>query len=103
MNAVAVRIQQGVASIAGSEWPLRVRVGLAAGEPVADGDDLFGLAVNLASRVTEVARPGSVLATREMHDAASERYAWSDAGEWRLKGFKRQVRLYRARRLDSSE
>ena len=54
----AVRIQQGVASIAGADWPLRVRVGLAAGEPVADGDDLFGLAVNLASRVCNACEPG---------------------------------------------
>jgi class 3 adenylate cyclase len=39
-----------------------------------------------------------VLATREMRDAARESYVWSPAGEWRLKGVKRPVRLYRVRR-----
>lgn len=65
-----VRIQQGVASIAGAEWPLRVRVGLAAGEPVADGDDLFGLAVNLASRVCNACEPGAVFVTSSVRDLA---------------------------------
>ena len=53
--------------------------------------------MNIASRVTGVARAGSVLATREMRDAAPESYSWSSAGEWGLKGVKRPVRLYRVR------
>jgi class 3 adenylate cyclase len=92
----AVRIQQGVASIAGAEWPLRVRVGLAAGEPVADGDDLFGLAVNLASRVCNACEPGSVFAASSVRDlAVGKGYEWDDLGEHSFKGFDEPVRVYR--------
>ena len=94
----AVRIQQGVASIAGAEWPLRVRVGLAAGEPVADGDDLFGLAVNLASRVCDACEPGAVFASSTVRDlAVGKGYEWDDVGEHSFKGFDEPVRVYRLR------
>src|SRR5688500_11471164 len=94
----AVRIQQGVASIAGAEWPLRVRVGLAAGEPVADGDDLFGMAVNLASRVCDACEPGAVCVTSSVRDlAAGKGHDWADLGEHSFKGFDEPVRVYRLR------
>ena len=54
--------------------------------------------MNLASRVTAIARPGSVLATREVYDALEDAYAWSHAGAGRLKGIEGSVRLYRCRR-----
>jgi adenylate cyclase len=54
--------------------------------------------VNLASRVTGIARPGSVLCTKEVHDALAERFDWSYAGKHRLKGVGNSVPLYRARR-----
>jgi adenylate cyclase len=80
-----------------------IRSGLAAGVALSREGDWYGPPVNLASRVTAVARPGTLLATTEVRDAAREHYAWSSAGEFRLKGFKRPARLYRVRRLDSDE
>jgi adenylate cyclase len=79
-----------------------IRSGLAAGVALSRDGDWYGPPVNLASRVTGVARGGSVLATKEMRDAARDSYAWSPAGEWRLKGVKRPVRLYRVRRAGAS-
>ena len=61
-----------------SDFP-QVRVGLAYGPTVARGGDVFGRAVNLASRVTTIARAGSVLATREVRDAARDDFRWSSA------------------------
>jgi adenylate cyclase len=75
-----------------------IRSGLAAGLALSRDGDWYGPPVNLASRVTGVARPGTVLATKEMRDDARDSYSWSPAGEWRLKGVKRPVRLYRAGR-----
>jgi len=75
----------------------QVRVGLAHGPALARGGDLFGRSVNLASRVTGVARAGSVLATREVRDAAREDFAWSRAGMRRIKGLPEPVPLFRAR------
>ena len=56
--------------------------------------------MNLASRVTGAARPGSVLVAESTREAVgdSERYAWSFAGSRHLKGIKGEVRLFRARR-----
>jgi adenylate cyclase len=79
-----------------------LRVGVAFGTTVPRAGDLYGQAVNLASRVTGVARPGSVLCTEAVRDAAPERFHWSYAGRHRLKGIGDAVPLYRARRLDSA-
>jgi adenylate cyclase len=75
----------------------QVRVGVAYGPAVARGGDVFGRAVNLASRVTAIARAGSVLATREVRDAAPEEFRWSSAHARRIKGLPDPVPLYRAR------
>jgi class 3 adenylate cyclase len=45
-----------------------LRGGLAVGDVVMDGDDCFGLAVNVAAKSAALARPGSVLATRAVLD-----------------------------------
>lgn len=50
-----------------------VRVGLAYGPVLAWGGDLYGPTVNLASRLVDIARPGTILASDELgkalHDA----------------------------------
>jgi class 3 adenylate cyclase len=48
------------------ELPLVARIGIAAGEPVDVGDDLFGLAVVAASRVCALAAGGQVFVSGEV-------------------------------------
>jgi adenylate cyclase len=86
----------------GEAFP-QLRVGMAAGAALSRAGDWYGRPVNLASRVTAIARPGSVLATREVRDAAGEAYRWSPAGARSLKGVEGPVRLFRARRLARDE
>ena len=87
----------------GDEFP-PLRAGLAGGVALSRGGDWYGRPVNLASRVTAVARAGSVLATEEVrHAAGDDRYSWSRAGRWELKGFRERVPLYRARRAAEAE
>jgi adenylate cyclase len=76
-----------------------LRVGVASGDAIVHCGDWLGAPVNLASRVTDVARPGSVLVTRDVRDAARPGFAWSSAGARRFKGIRDEVRLYRARRV----
>ena len=52
----------------GATPELRVRIGLAAGEPVDHNDDLFGSTVNLASRICEAAEAGHILVSELVHD-----------------------------------
>jgi adenylate cyclase len=76
-----------------------VRAGIAYGPALNRAGDLYGHAVNLASRVTGIARPSSVLCTREVKDAAGDEFDWSHTGKHRLKGIGDSIPLYRARRL----
>jgi adenylate cyclase len=86
---------------AGEEFP-PLRCGLATGVALSREGDWYGRPVNLASRVTGVARRGSVLATKDVRDAAPDGYRWSAAGEWKLKGFKGRVPLFRVRRPEAA-
>ena len=80
------------------EFP-RLRVGLATGLAVSRAGDWFGSPVNLASRVTGAARPGTVLVAESVREAVGDddRFSWSFAGPRRLKGIKGDVKLFRAR------
>jgi adenylate cyclase len=80
----------------GRDFP-SIRSGVAAGVALERAGDLYGSPVNVASRITGVARPASVLGTEEVRDAAEDRFRWSAAGRKKLKGVKGPVALYRAR------
>ncbi len=80
---------------------IRVRIGLNAGEPVAEDDDLFGTAVQLAARVCAQAEPGQILTSNVVQElAAGKGFAFDDKGEAELKGFEKPVRLHEVRWQD---
>ena len=54
-----------------------VRVGLGYGPVLAREGDFYGPVVNLASRMVNIARPGSVLVSTSVHDALSDNPAFS--------------------------
>ncbi|HEY6777648.1 MAG TPA: adenylate cyclase regulatory domain-containing protein [Thermoleophilaceae bacterium] len=74
-----------------------LRSGVAAGEAITRAGDWYGRPVNLASRLTAFARRGSVVASREVREAAGEELAWSLVGRRRLKGVRGEVEVYRVR------
>ena len=81
----------------GEEFP-RLRAGIAHGSTLVQSGDYYGRPVNLASRLTAVARPGSVLVDASTKQAAPEGFEYSFAGERRLKGFDSKTKLFRVRR-----
>ena len=86
----ALQIQR---DLAGGE--VRVRVGLNAGEPIAEDDDLFGTAVQLAARICDRADPGQVLVSHVVRELCAGRtFVFADQGEATLKGFPEPVRLF---------
>jgi adenylate cyclase len=95
--AAAIRLVDA-ADAEGEDFP-QLRAGAALGHAIPRAGDWFGRPVNLASRITSVARPGSVLTEREVREAVDGPYRWSYAGERRLRGIRGPVALYRARRL----
>ena len=98
----AIAIQKAFAEHNESaDEPIRVRIGLNAGEPIAEDDDLFGTAVNLAARICANAEAGQILApvvVREL--AAGKQFMFADLGETELRGFEDPVRLYELRWRD---
>lgn len=74
---------------------LRVRVGLSAGEPIAEDDDLFGAAVIQAARIADQAKAGEILLANVVRElAAGKGFLFADRGEVALRGFDDPVRLY---------
>jgi len=85
----------------GEGFPL-IRAGVARGPTLSRGGDFYGASVNLASRITGVARPGSVLVSTDVRDACADDYRFSRAGGKRLRGIG-TVELFRCRREDEPE
>ena len=75
--------------------PLKVKIGLSAGEPVDDSDDLFGVAVNLAARVCDYAEGGCILTVNVVKELSiGKGYKFVDRGDASFKGFAEPVRVY---------
>jgi adenylate cyclase len=91
-------LQLHAAAAAESEQFPQLRVGVAHGSALNHAGDWYGRPVNLASRITGVARRGSVLADEAAKEAAGDGYHYSFAGEKRLKGIDSTVKLFRVRR-----
>ena len=82
----------------GNKEPVRVRIGLNAGEPVAEDRDLFGTSVNMAARIAAQAGGGEVLASDVVRQlVAGKGFLFSDTGEVTFKGFEDPVRVYQVR------
>jgi class 3 adenylate cyclase len=75
--------------------PLYVRIGIAAGEPVDRGDDLFGSTVTLARRICDTAGGGQILVSEAVHDLGlGLGYGFANLGKRELKGFQDPVALF---------
>ena len=89
----AVLIQRAVNELGPGDEPFAIRIGIAAGEPVAERDDLFGAAVQLAARLSAKAAPGTILASGAVRDLAlGKGVRFGPSRTVRLKGFEEAVR-----------
>jgi class 3 adenylate cyclase len=85
----AVQIQRRLAELdAGGQSRLRVRIGVAAGEPVTERDDLFGAAVQQAARLCACAQPDCIVVSSGVRDLCRGKgIDFSDTGPLAAKGF----------------
>ncbi|OGO47399.1 MAG: hypothetical protein A2W34_03490 [Chloroflexi bacterium RBG_16_64_32] len=78
--------------------PIRVRIGINAGEPVAEEDDLFGVAVIRAARIAAIAQGGEILVANVVRELAEGKdFLFADRGDVALRGFDDPVRLFELR------
>jgi len=96
--AMAIQRAFAARSLNAEVEPIKIRVGLSAGEPVADNKDLFGAAVNLAARVCAFAQPGQILTSNVIRELClGKPFIFFDIGEVELKGFSPALRLHEVR------
>lgn len=77
---------------------LRVRVGINAGEPIAEDDDLFGTAVIAAARIAALAEGGEILVANVVRElVAGKGFLFNDRGEQPLRGLEDPVRIWQLR------
>jgi class 3 adenylate cyclase len=91
----AVALQRAVAARDTARHPAEIRVGLAAGEPIAEANRLFGAAVNLAARMCAAAEPSTIVtpaAVREL--TMGKGFTFVDRGHATMKGFPDPVQVF---------
>jgi class 3 adenylate cyclase len=81
-----------------AEHPITVRIGVSAGEPVAERDDLFGAAVQLAARACAHAAAGAILVSTAVRElCVGKGFAFEPRGPFELKGFGEMIPLFEVR------
>jgi adenylate cyclase len=97
--AAAVLAALEMAEVVGRQGLPPAHVGIHAGPVVFQDGDYFGRTVNLAARIAEYARPGEVLVSQEVVDAAAGGpLTFTEIGPVELKGVPGTLRLHTARR-----
>lgn len=95
----AVRCAQSIQAafdafnLASSE-KLRVRIGLHAGEPIEDSNDLFGSTVQMAARLCAEAKADAIVISDKVRAMISPDIGLLELGLHSLKGFSEPVALY---------
>jgi class 3 adenylate cyclase len=99
VNAVpaAADIQRGFSAFnAEAVESLRVRIGIHAGEPVAEHHDLFGATVQLAFRLCSEAEADGIIVSGLVRElCAQDAPRFVALGERRLKGFAERIPVFR--------
>jgi class 3 adenylate cyclase len=98
-NAVeaAVAIQKAIAvhNRKREDLQLHLRIGINAGEPIEEEDDLFGSTVQLAARVCAQSGTNQIYCTNVVRElTAAKAQVFASRGDHQLKGFKDPVQLF---------
>lgn len=101
----ALAMQEGMAERnqpIGSDQQIRFRIGINLGDVIAEGDDLLGDGVNVASRIQELSEPGGILISSAVHEqvAGKSNQVYDDLGHRKLKNISHLVHVYRVHLSD---
>ena len=92
----AIKIQKALDThnAAQSNIPLHVRIGLGAGEPVADGSALFGAVVNQTARICAFAKPGQILTSHVVRElCVGKKIHFQELGTVALRGLAEPIAI----------
>jgi class 3 adenylate cyclase len=85
-----------------TEEKMQVRIGIHAGEPVEDSNDLFGTTVQMAARICQHAAAGSIVITDAVGRELAGDVDLKDVGPQTLKGFAEPIVLHEVVWWDST-
>jgi class 3 adenylate cyclase len=93
--SAAVALQRAMATREADAPKAEIRVGLAAGEPIAEANRLFGAAVNLAARMCAAAQPSTIWTPSAIRELAMGKgFTFIDRGSATMKGFPDPVQVF---------
>jgi class 3 adenylate cyclase/pimeloyl-ACP methyl ester carboxylesterase len=97
--AAAIAAQRGVRErFEDSDVPVRIRIGINAGEPIEEDGDLHGASVVIAKRLEGEADANGILVSDVVKQAVTGKdFAFEDRGQVQLKGFEEPVRAWALR------
>jgi adenylate cyclase len=84
---------------------IALRIGIALGDVITEGSDLYGHGVNLAARLETLAEPGGICVAANVaeHLQAAGGFSIEDIGEHQLKNIERPIRVFRIAALEARE
>jgi adenylate cyclase len=95
----------GLVDTAASDQIPSLRAGIASGQALGRGGDWYGRPVNLAARITNFARPDSVVVAQAVKESVEvqdgQGFRFSFAGKHRFKGISGEVPVHRLRRAQA--
>src|SRR6478735_2401709 len=76
---------------------IRFRIGVSLGDVICEQGDIFGEGVNLAARLEQLAEPGGICITRNVHEQARHRLpvGFAPMGRYRVKNITEPVEVWR--------
>jgi DNA-binding CsgD family transcriptional regulator len=94
-SALALQQSFGPIALMYQQIPVQVRMGLAAGEPIFMRAGLFEAALDEASAICNLARPGEILVSGMVRDLCMDKgFLFAERGETAVKGLDQPVRVY---------
>jgi adenylate cyclase len=95
----AIEFQQAMAEAnrdQSEDTAIVFRIGLHLGDLIVDGDDLYGVGVNVAARLEAEAPPGGIIISGNVNDAVVGRLraTFEDMGRLQLKNIERPVQAF---------
>jgi adenylate cyclase len=78
------------------EYPLHLKIGINAGEPIAEDDDLFGTTVQISARIVDKAQSGQIFVSEIVRGiCAGKPIQFANAGGFQMKGITEPVALHK--------
>lgn len=95
--AMYIQKQISVANAANPNLPLAVKIGINAGEPIVEDNDLFGTTVQLSARIVDKASTGQVLVSDTVRGICQGKgINFVNRGAREMKGFADPITLFEA-------